>query len=62
MSSIFSTPKVAPLPPQPKEESISEAAKRERRKLKRGQVQTILTSGQGVAPAEQSKRTLLGGI
>jgi len=61
MSGLLSTPKIAPLPPQPKEETIAEAGRRERKALKRSQVQTILTGGQGAAPNQQQKRNLLGG-
>jgi hypothetical protein len=58
MSSLFSPPKVQPLPAAPKEETVAEAGKRTRKKLLQGQVQTVLTSGQGLS---DNKKTLLGG-
>jgi hypothetical protein len=60
MSSLVSSPKVAPLPQQPPEETAAQAGERERRKMLRGKTQTILTSGQGLAD-NNKPRTLLGG-
>jgi hypothetical protein len=58
MTSFFKPPKVQPLPQAPKEETVAQAGERERRKALRGQVPTILTSGQGLS---QQKKTILGG-
>ncbi len=56
MAGIFSAPKVPTPPPTPTEQDAGEAAKESQRRLLRGRVDTILTSGQGV-----ENKSILGG-
>ena len=63
MSSLFSPPKVEPLPPKPDEASATETARQRRRDINRQKTQTILTSPLGVTGQQdnQKRKTILGG-